>query len=142
MIRKCVDSDIDAVMQIWLNTNIQAHSFISPDYWKNNFDVVKEMLPLAEIYVHEVDNADQIDGFIGLNNDYIEGIFIKEVAQSKGTGKQLLNHVKKVKSTLKLNVYKKNERAIQFYLREEFSIQSESVDDNTGEKELIMVWKR
>ena len=44
MIRKCVDSDIDAVMQIWLNTNIQAHSFISPDYWKNNFDVVKEML--------------------------------------------------------------------------------------------------
>ena len=51
MIRKCVDSDIDAVMQIWLNTNIQAHSFISPDYWKNNFDVVKEMLPLAEICV-------------------------------------------------------------------------------------------
>jgi len=50
--------------------------------------------------------------------------------------------VKKVKSTLKLNVYQKNERAIQFYLREEFSIQSESLDSNTGEKELIMVWKR
>lgn len=142
MIRQYVDGDIDAVMQIWLNTNIQAHSFISPDYWKNNFDAVKEMLPLAEIYVHEVDNTNQIDGFIGLNNDYIEEIFIKEVAQSKGTGKQLLNHVKKVKSTLKLNVYQKNERAIQFYLREEFRIQSESVDDNTGEKEFIMVWKR
>lgn len=65
MIRKYVDSDIDAVMQIWLNTNIQAHSFISPDYWKNNFDVVKEMLPLAEIYVYEDDCAKQIDGFIG-----------------------------------------------------------------------------
>ena len=142
MIRKYVDGDIDAVMQIWLNTNIQAHSFISQDYWKNNFDMVKEMMPLAEIYVHEVDNANQIDGFIGLNNDYIEGIFIKEAAQSKGAGKQLLDHVKKVKSTLKLNVYQKNERAIQFYLREKFSIQSESLDSNTGEKELIMVWKR
>ncbi len=142
MIRKYVDSDIDAVMQIWLNTNIQAHSFISPDYWKNNFDVVKEMLPLAEIYVHEVDNTNQIDGFIGLNDDYIEGIFIKEAAQSKGTGKQLLNHVKKVKSTLRLNVYQKNKRALQFYLREKFSIQSENVDDNTREKEFIMVWKR
>ena len=32
MIRKCVDGDIDAVMQIWLNTNIQAHHFISSDY--------------------------------------------------------------------------------------------------------------
>ena len=83
MIRKYVDDDIDAVMQIWLNTNIQAHSFISLDYWKSNFYMVKEMMPLAEIYVHEVDNANQIDGFIGLNNDYIEGIFIKDVAQSK-----------------------------------------------------------
>lgn len=107
MIRKYVAGDIDSVMQIWLNTNIQAHSFISQDYWKSNFDMVKEMIPLAEIYVHEVDNANQIDGFIGLNNDYIEGIFIKDVAQSKGTGKQLLDQVKKIKSTLKLNVYQK-----------------------------------
>ena len=119
MIRKYVDGDIDAVMQIWLNTNIQAHSFISLDYWKSNFDMVKEMMPLAEIYVHEVDNANQIDGFIGLNNDYIEGIFIKDVAQSKGIGKQLLDQVKKIRATLKLNVYQKNERAIQFYLRED-----------------------
>ena len=142
MIRKCDDSDIDAVMQIWLITNIQAHSFISADYWKNKFDVVKEMLPLVEIYVHEIDSANRIDGFIGLNDDYIEGIFVKETAQSKEAGKQLLDHVKKVKSTLRLNVYQKNKRAIQFYLREEFSIQSESLDSNTGEKELIMVWKR
>ena len=62
--RKYVACDIDSVMQIWLNTNIQAHSFISQDYWKSNFDLVKEMIPLAEIYVHEVDNANQIDGFI------------------------------------------------------------------------------
>ena len=81
MIRKYVDSDIDAVMQIWLNTNIQAHGFISPDYWKNNFDVVKEMLPLAEIYVYEDDCAKQIDGFIGLDDNYIEGIFVKEETQ-------------------------------------------------------------
>ena len=142
MIRKYIDSDIDAVMQIWLNTNIHAHSFISQDYWKNNYDIVKEMMPLAEIYVYEDDCAKQIDGFIGLNNDYIEGIFIKDISQSKGIGKQLLDQVKKIKFTLELNVYQKNDRAIQFYLREEFIIQSECVDDNTGEKEFTMVWKR
>ena len=141
MIRNYVDSDIDAVMQIWLNTNIQAHSFISPDYWKSNFDVVKEMLPLAEIYVYEDDCAKQIDGFIGLNDNYIEGFFVKEEAQSKGIGKQLLDCAKEVKSTLRLSVYRKNEKAIKFYLREKFSIQYENVDDNTGEKEFIMAWK-
>ena len=141
MIRKYVDSDIDAVMQIWLNTNIQAHGFISPDYWKNNFDVVKEMLPLAEIYVYEDDCAKQIDGFIGLDDNYIEGIFVKEETQSKGIGKQLSDCAKKVKSTLRLSVYRKNEKAIKFYLREKFNIQSENVDDNTGETEFIMAWK-
>ena len=104
--------------------------------------MVREMLPHAEIYVHEDDCTKQIDGFIGLNDDYIEGVFVKETMQSKGIGKQLLNHVKKVKTTLTLSVYQKNKKAIRFYLREKFSIQSENVDDNTEEKEFIMVWNR
>lgn len=142
MIRRCIDNDIDRVMQIWLNTNIQAHSFISAYYWQSNFDIVKGMLPHAEIYVHEDNCTKQMDGFIGLNNSYIEGIFVKETMQSKGIGRQLLNHAKEVKSTLKLSVYQKNEKAIKFYLREKFKIQSEKVDDNTGEKEFIMFWNR
>lgn len=142
MIRQYNEGDIDTVMQIWLDTNIRAHHFISSNYWRINFDMVREMLPHAEIYVHEDDYAKQIDGFIGLNDDYIEGIFVKEIMQSKGIGKQLLNHAKEVKPTLRLSVYQKNEKAIKFYLREKFSIQSENVDDNTGEKEFVMVWKR
>lgn len=140
MVRQYSNDDIDAVMQIWLDTNIRAHHFIPSDYWRTNCDMVRELLSHAEIYVHEDECAKQIDGFIGLNDDYIEGIFVKETMQSKGIGKQLLNHVKKVKPTLKLNVYQKNEKAIKFYLREKFNIRSENIDDNTGEKEFVMVW--
>ena len=122
MVRQYSNGDIDAVMQIWLDTNIRAHHFIPSDYWRTNCDMVRELLSHAEIYVHEDECAKQIDGFIGLNDDYIEGIFVKETMQSKGIGKQLLNHVKKVKPTLKLNVYQKNEKAIKFYLRENFCI--------------------
>lgn len=142
MIRQYVDGDIDAVMQIWLKTNLQAHDFISADYWQSNFNAVKEMLPQAEVYVHEDDRTKQIDGFLGLNGNYIEGIFVKKVAQSKGIGTQLLNRAKEVRSTLRLSVYQKNEKAIQFYLREEFDIRSENIDGNTGEKEFVMVWNR
>lgn len=142
MIRQYNEGDLDAVMQIWLYTNIRAHNFISSDYWQSNFDMVKEMLPHAEIYVHEDDCAKRIDGFIGLDDDYIEGIFVKETIQSKGIGKQLLNHAKEFQSKLKLRVYQRNEKAIKFYLREKFSIQSESVDDNTGEKEFVMIWNK
>ena len=102
MVRQYSDNDIDAVMQIWLDTNIQAHHFIPSDYWRTNCNMVREMLPHAEIYVHEDDCTKQIDGFIGLNDDYIEGVFVKETMQSKGIGKQLLNHAKEFRLKLKL----------------------------------------
>ena len=142
MIRQYAECDIDTLMQIWLDTNIQAHNFISPDYWRNNFDMVRKMLPYSEIYVYEDEYSNQIDGFIGLNENYIEGIFVKEATQSKGIGKQLLDYVKKFKSTLNLRVYQKNKKAVKFYLREKFSIQSENAGVNTGEKEFIMAWNR
>lgn len=43
-------------------------------------------------YVYEDDCTKQIDGFIGMNDNYIEGIFVKKAVQSKGIGKQMLSH--------------------------------------------------
>lgn len=142
MIRKWKETDLNDVMRIWLNTNIKAHNFIDAKYWTDNYDVVKEMLPLAELYVHEHDESERIDGFIGLNDSYIEGIFVEEAAQSKGIGKHLLDFTKEIKSSLSLNVYQKNVRAVSFYEREHFLIQSEHTDENTGEKEFLMTWEK
>lgn len=142
MIRALKENDLTAVMQIWIDTNIEAHKFIQKEYWTNNYTAVKEMLPQAEVYVYEDDNTHQIVGFIGLTDNYIAGIFIKEASQSKGIGRQLLNYVKELKSVLSLRVYQKNIRAVSFYLKEKFIIQSESMDDNTNEKEFIMNWSK
>lgn len=117
VIRQYDEYDIDALMKIWLDTNIQAHNFISSDYWRSNYDMVRKILPYAEIYVYQDDSAKQIIGFIGLNGNYIEGVFVKETMQSKGIGKMLLNYVKNFKTTLTLSVYQKNKKAIRFYLR-------------------------
>ena len=40
MIRTVKENDLSAVMQIWLDTNIKAHSFISKYYWMDNYDMV------------------------------------------------------------------------------------------------------
>lgn len=139
MIRKLKDTDIDKVAKIWLDTNIKAHDFIPPQYWQNNYNMVKEMFLLTEVYVYE--NAKEIHGFIGLHNKYIEGIFVSSKAQSQGIGKLLLNFVKDKKEKLCLSVYQKNTRAIHFYQREGFKIQCESLDKSTGEKEYVMIWE-
>lgn len=142
MIRNLKENDLFVVMQIWLDTNIIAHRFIPKKYWIDNYAMVKDTLPQAEIYVYEDDNTSQIGSFIGLTDNYIEGIFVREAIQSKGIGKQLLNYAKEIKSSLRLNVYQKNTRAITFYQREQFVIRSEIIDDSTNEKEFIMTWSK
>lgn len=142
MIRQFKKNDLSAVMQIWLDTNIKAHDFIPMEYWENNYEIVKEILPDAEIYVHVDDTAGFVDGFIGLTDNYIAGIFVKEDKQSKGIGKKLLNYVKNIKPNIGLSVYQKNTKAVRFYKREQFQIVSENVDDITNEKEFIMEWNK
>ncbi len=140
MIREFQRDDINKVADIWLDTNIKAHNFIPAEYWKGNFKSVKEALSQAEIYVYEYDT--EIQGFIGLNDEYVEGIFVRDEMQSQGIGKLLLNFVKEKKMKLYLNVYQKNTRAIHFYQREGFEIQREGLDEVTGEKDYVMVWQR
>lgn len=142
MIRKLHQTDIDRVAEIWLDTNLKAHNFIADEYWKSNFEMVKEMLPKAEVYVYEQQDTGEIQGFIGLYDNYIEGIFVWSKMQSNGIGKALLDFVKEFKTTLILHVYQKNKRAVKFYQRENFKIQSENIDENTGEREYIMYFHR
>lgn len=142
MIRRMKDRDLSSVSQIWLDTNIRAHSFVPKEYWTGNYKMVKEALKKAELYVYEEDGTDEIGGFIGLTDNYIAGIFVREAMQSKGIGKQLLDCVKALKPDLRLSVYQKNPRAVSFYQREQFVIQSENLEESTGEKEFIMVWKK
>lgn len=142
MIRAFMENDLTAIMQIWLDTNMKAHYFIPKEYWTDHYEMVRSVLPQAEIYVYENDAAKQIDGFIGLSHEHIEGIFVREGVQSNGIGKQLLEYAKSVKSKMSLCVYQKNTRAIQFYLREQFAIQSENMGDHTNQKEYVMIWKK
>ena len=134
MIRKFESRDLDAVMQIWLHGNLDAHAFIPADFWTDHFEMVRDILPQAELYVHENEATRQIDGFIGLSESHIEGIFVAKSARSKGIGKALLEYAKSRKPRLTLSVYQKNERAIAFYRREKFVVQSEGIRYNNLRK--------
>lgn len=140
MIRKFKNNDLEQILKIWLNVNIETHNFISKNYWMENFNVVKKILPEAEIYVYE--KAEKIIGFIGLNDNYIAGIFVASDEKSKGIGKKLINYVKSLKKQLLLKVYVKNEKAIKFYQKEDFKIKFKDVDEFTKEKELLMLWEK
>ena len=140
MIRPFAEGDLDQVMEIWLAANLQAHSFVPAEYWEGNLAAVRRALPQAEVYVCQ--EGEELLGFLGLEGDYLAGIFVRPGEQSRGLGRQLLDRAKEVRDRLGLNVYQKNVRALSFYRREGFRVLDEGTDRAAGERELRMVWDR
>lgn len=142
MIRPLKITDLNMVMQIWLDGNLQAHHFIAAEYWQQNYDFVKQMLPQSKVYVYEDEKSNQIKGFIGLQDEFIAGVFVQRDARAQGIGKQLLNYAKSLNHSLRLSVYQKNELAYKFYKQNEFEVIREQLDDATNEKEFLMQWQK
>lgn len=132
--------DLDAVLDLWLTSNLQAHAFISGDYWTGHREMVRSALAEAEVYLYEA--GDRVLGFLGLEEIYVAGLFVADHARSQGIGKALLDHVKAIKPQLNLSVYEKNDGAVRFYRREGFRLNTVGVDNATGERELHMTWDR
>ena len=65
-------------------TNLKAHFFIPEQYWSSNYELVKEMLPQAEVYVYE--NDKKVQGFVDVRDEYVEGIFVVDEMQAQGIG--------------------------------------------------------
>lgn len=141
MISKLLVDDIDTVMDIWLKANIECHSFIDKHYWIEHFEHIKEMIYESDnIYIYEED--DKIVGFIGLDGNCIEGLFVKKEYRNKGIGRKLLNNIKLKHDYLTLKVYKKNTLSYNFYLKNNFEIVDEKINEDTNEIEVTMEYKR
>lgn len=138
MIRKSEAKDTQRIMQIWLESNIEAHHFIPEHYWLSKYHLVQELILQADVFVYEQDG--EIQGFAGMMDDYLAGIFVDKKCRSTGIGKSLLSCVKKNYPAFSLHVYRKNRRAADFYLREGLSVTSEGMDADTAEADYTMAW--
>lgn len=137
MIKKLDLNQLDEVMKIWIDTNIEAHSFIPKEYWINNFTLVKQMMPHADIYVFDENSI--IKGFIGImEQSYIAGLFVKKEYQREGIGHKLIEHCKSKYKYLKLDVFEKNENALNFYYKNNFKVLDKKINEETKELEYTM----
>ncbi|WP_328701067.1 GNAT family N-acetyltransferase [Aquibacillus kalidii] len=140
-IRLVEETEVDTLIEIWYEASLIAHDFIDKDYWKSNRMKMKEQyLPMSETYV--LSNEKDVLGFISMVDSYLAALFIDIKHQGEGYGKRLLNFIKGNRENIQLKVYKKNINAVNFYLRNDFVIKEELVDNETAEEELLMEWER
>lgn len=140
MIKEFKTNQLDEVMKIWLEVNIDAHSFIPKEYWINNYELVKQLLPNSNVYVFHENNI--VKGFIGIIEEgYIAGIFVKKEHQREGIGNKLIEYSKSKYKHLTLDVYAKNEKALNFYYKNNFKVVDNKLNEETNELEYTLIFK-
>lgn len=103
MIRKFTEKDIDQVMNLWLLGNLEAHSFIPRNYWIAQFKEVKEAVLHATVIVYESDEI--IQGFLGLMENFIAGIFVGKEFRGRNRRKRIHDEMGKVILTYVIRVF-------------------------------------
>ncbi|MCH4444475.1 MULTISPECIES: GNAT family N-acetyltransferase [Staphylococcus] len=130
---------IKVLGNIWLNANLDTHTFIDSFYWIDNYSNVLDSLKDADVYVYKTN--EQIVAFCGLRDNYIAGLFVKEEYRNKGIGHALIKHLQSEYNHLSLKVFEQNNRAVHFYESLGF-IKMESSVDKTNHTNLLMQWKK
>lgn len=138
MIRAYKTEDCERVMEVWLETSLQSHSFIDEEFWLQRFkEVENDYLPASETFVWEEKGL--IKGFISiLEQCYIGALFVDPAFQEQGIGSLLMQMAIDKYGALKLGVYKNNFRAVRFYRKMGFDVASQQFDAQTSEIEYIM----
>ncbi|MBZ9637583.1 N-acetyltransferase [Clostridium sp. FP1] len=142
MIKQLENFEMEEVMDIWLKTNITAHSFIPEKYWIDNYTIVKnEYMPNSTTFIYKEDNI--IKAFISImNNSFIGALFVLQDYQGQGIGRRLLEYCKVLYSSLELGVYIENISAVKVYKHCGFVVKTEQLNEDSGLLEYTMFWTK
>lgn len=131
-LRKVEPTDKPILLALWRRSVKATHHFLTEQDIEVLYQGLKnEWLDHVELWLIG-DNNGQIFGFIGLNDNHIEMLFIDDKHQGHGYGEQLINFVKQKYQQIYLDVNEQNPRALQFYQKQEFKIISRSELDGQG----------
>jgi putative acetyltransferase len=137
--RYAAASDRDRVLAIWLAASRTGHPFLTEADLAAQRRLVRDVyLEQSETWVAVDDGA--IQGFIGLLDSFIGGLFVDPARHGRGVGSTLVHHAAALKGTLTVDVYAANTGALAFYARLGFTpIGRREADDEGRPLQLVQL---
>jgi len=131
-IRKAQPEDHPSLLGIWEQSVRASHDFLSEQDIQSLLPIVRDhALPGLEVWIL-CDEASSPIGFMGLDDNKVEALFIAPTSFRRGGGKVMLEHARKLKGALKVDVNEQNPRAVAFYLSNGFVVSGRSPLDSQG----------
>ncbi|WJM11375.1 acetyltransferase [Paenibacillus sp. PK1-4R] len=128
------EQDQERLVQIWERAVRATHTFLEEQHIQFYRDVVSKVLQERQVEVWEtLDKEHQPVGFIGLQDNFIEMLFVDPSQHGQGVGRRLIEHTIKIKGHhLKVDVNEQNPGAAQFYSKMGFVQIGRSEFDGSG----------
>ena len=131
-IREARTDDESTLLDIWLRSVRATHDFLSEEDIQFFFPLVRDhALPQLELWVL-VNNQDHLMGFMGLTGQQMDALFLAPEHFRSGGGRLLVEHARKLKGPLTVDVNEQNHRARKFYEALGFIVTGRSELDGTG----------
>ncbi|AVJ16791.1 acetyltransferase [Serratia sp. MYb239] len=129
-IRERIPADNPQLVAIWQRSVRATHHFIGEKQMAEFKPLVEHYLPLLGVWVAE--SAGRPNGFIALDDNKVEMLFIDAGQRGQGVGSALLNHAQARHDGLVLDVNEQNPQAVGFYQRYGFVVTGRSPLDGQG----------
>lgn len=103
IIRQAANADHPQLLNIWLRSVRATHHFLQES------DIEALLLKLRDNYLPAVELWGAVDaeecplGFIGLNENHVEMLFIEPDLRGKGIGRTLLDHARSSRSPMSVD---------------------------------------
>lgn len=124
--------DFPRVLEVWEASVRATHDFLSEE----DIQFLKPLIPGALTHVAELacvrDAAGEVAGFVGVEGDKVEMLFVHPTQRGRGVGSRLLNYAVEVLGAQTVDVNEQNAQAVGFYLRMGFEVEGRSELDGTG----------
>lgn len=132
MIRKYKEQDTEAIISVWRSASAVAHPFLSDSFMdQGEQDIRNIYLKFAETWVTVVDS--QVVGFIAMAEDEIGGLFLDPDYHGQGLGRKMVDLVRSIKSSIRVEVFERNTIGRRFYAAYGFQGTETYLHDASGE---------
>ncbi len=140
-VKERTENLINQLLEIWEDSVKATHTFLSNEEVENIKKYVPQALKsIAHLIIIENENRQPI-AFMGIEENKLEMLFIKNSERGKGLGKQLLNYGIEHYNINKLAVNEQNPKAKGFYEHMGFKVYQRNELDDQGNHYPVLYMK-
>ena len=124
--------DFPRIVEVWEASVRETHRFLTEADIVSFKPLVEQELPGVAELACVRDGAGQAVGFVGVENDKVEALFVHPEWRGRGIGRRLLEHAVRTLVATRVDVNEQNGQAVGFYRRMGFRVEGRSESDGLG----------